>query len=327
MGSRAALVLASPPVVSVVVVNWNAGGALARCLASLAADAAAGIEVVVVDNASTDGSADAALAAYPWVRRHASGANVGFARGANAGAGLARGDVLVFLNPDAAVAPGALATLVGALAATPEAGIAGGGLVDEDGSWQPAAARFGVLPHLVCDTSLGRLGARRRRRVHSVDWVYGTFMAVRRDVFDGLGGFDGSYFLYGEDLDLCHRVRAAGYRVVYFADATITHRGNRSGARRWGTRRDVEVLKGTLRFFRRRRGAGAERAFRMLAGGGFALKAALATFGAMTGARDGAARGRLYARLAWLCATGDPAARRETAPAMPPLRVEAPRRS
>ena len=143
-----------------------------------------------------------------------------------------------------------------------------------------------------------------------VDWVYGSFLLCRRAALDAVGGFDEAYEMYGEDIDLCHRVGAAGYRVVYLADATLTHRGNRSGARRYGVRRDVEVLKGTLRFFRRRRGVAAERAFRVLAGGGFALKAALATLRALTGARDGAARGRLYARLAWLCATGDRAARR-----------------
>jgi hypothetical protein len=263
-------------VVSVVVVNWNAGGALARCLASLAPDAAAGAEVVVVDNASTDGSAAAAVATHPWARLHASGANVGFARGANAGAALARGDVLVFLNPDAAVAPGALATLVGALAAAPEAGIAGGGLVDEDGAWQPAAARFGVLSHLVCDTSLGRLGARRRRRVHAVDWVYGTFMAVRRDVFEGLGGFDGSYFLYGEDLDLCHRARAQGWRTIHVPEAGAVHGRNVSATTRFGLGRDAAVVRGELRFYARHRGRGAERLYRVVATAKFGLKAVVA---------------------------------------------------
>jgi len=167
-------VIPSRAVISVVVVNWNAGRALDRCLASLEADAAGGTEVVLVDNASTDDSTAAATRARPWVRVVASPANVGFARGANTGAATAGGDVLVFLNPDAVVEPGALARLCDALAADPRAGIAGGGLRDEDGAWQPAAARFGVLAHLLGDTTLGRLRERRRTDVHAVDWVVVT---------------------------------------------------------------------------------------------------------------------------------------------------------
>ena len=103
--------IASRSVISVVVVNWNAGRALDRCLASLDADAAGGIEVVLVDNASTDDSTASATRARPWVRVVPSTTNVGFARGANAGAAAARGDVLVFLNPDAVVETGAVARL------------------------------------------------------------------------------------------------------------------------------------------------------------------------------------------------------------------------
>src|SRR2546422_1467700 len=166
--------------VSVMIVNWNAGQALEACLASLAAGGVPAPEVVLVDNASSDGSARAASARHPQVRLLETGANLGFAAGANRGAAAAGGEVLVFLNPDARVLPGALATLVEALARTPDAGIAGGGLAGEGGGWQPAAARFAPLAHLLLDTTLGRLGARLRRAPHRVDWVYGTFMAVRR---------------------------------------------------------------------------------------------------------------------------------------------------
>jgi hypothetical protein len=234
--------------VSVVVVNWNAGTALARCLASLECDAQAGSEVVVVDNASTDGSTAAATHGRPWVRVVRSEANVGFARGANAGAAVARGDVLVFLNPDATVEPGAVGALAAALSVDTRAGIAGGGLVGEDGAWQPGAARFDVLAHLLCDTTLGRLRARRRRAVHTVDWVYGTFVAVRRAVFEALGGFDGSYFLYGEDLDLCHRARALGWTTLHVPAARAVHAGNVSATNRFGLGREAAVVEGEIRF-------------------------------------------------------------------------------
>lgn len=268
--------VASAPVVSVVVVNWNAGPALARCLASLDADAAAGTEIVLVDNASSDDSTVAATRDRPWVRVVQSTDNLGFARGANTGAATATGDVLVFLNPDAAVEPGALGLLVDGLGASSESAIAGGGLVDEDGGWQPAAARFGVVAHLVCDTTLGRLPARRRLVPYPVDWVYGTFMAIRRDVFDRLGGFDGSYFLYGEDLDLCHRARAAGWRTLHVPGARAIHGRNVSATTRFGLGRDAAVVRGELRFYARRRGRAAAGLYRVVAVTKFGAKALLA---------------------------------------------------
>jgi len=188
---------------SIVIVNWNAGESLAACIASVVAEAPG--EIVVVDNASSDDSLAAVRARHPTLRVLENGTNVGFAAAATQGATAARGDVLVFLNPDARLLPGALATLVDALVATPGAGIAGGGLVDERGRWEPAHARFDPVAHLVFDTTLGRLRARQRRAPVIVDWVYGTFMAVRAEVFRQLGGFDARYFVYGEDMDLCHR--------------------------------------------------------------------------------------------------------------------------
>jgi N-acetylglucosaminyl-diphospho-decaprenol L-rhamnosyltransferase len=261
---------------SVVIVNWNTGGELAACVASLADDARAGWEVVVVDNASDDGSAAAAAATFPWLTVIDAGANLGFAAGANLGAERAAGEVLVFLNPDARVLPGAVATLVDALAAVPRAGIAGGGLVSPDGAWQPGAARFGPLAHLLLDTTLGRLPARRRRRPYVVDWVYGTFMAVRRDLFGQLGGFDRAYFLYGEDMDLCHRAAQLGAVTLHVPAAQAIHGANLSAGRRFGLGREAEVVRGELRFYRRRGRPADLRVFQTVAACKFGAKAVLA---------------------------------------------------
>lgn len=266
-------------VISVVVVNWNAGPALVRCLASLDADAAAGTDVVVVENGGDDGSTVLATRDRPWVRVVETSGNLGFARGANAGAAAARGEVLVFVNPDATIEPGALRGLVEALTLAPGAAIAGGGLRDDDGGWQPAAARFGVLAHLVLDTTPGRLAARGRRDAHIVDWVYGTFMAVRREVFDTLGGFDGAYFLYGEDLDLCYRARVAGWRTLYVPGAVARHARNVSATTRFGLARDAAVVQGELRFYARRRGLGVAVLYRTVATIKFGVKALVATLG------------------------------------------------
>jgi hypothetical protein len=264
---------------SVVIVNWNAGPALAACLRSLGEDGGAtrAREVVLVDNASEDDSLAAARAAAPWARVVETGANLGFAGGANRGAEAAQGDVLVFLNPDARVLRGAVGALVDGLLGVPGAGIAGGGLVDARGRWQPSWARFGPVRHLVCDTTPGRLLERRRQRPCAVDWVYGTFMAVRRDLFRQLGGFDPAYFCYGEDMDLCWRARRLGARTIVVPAARVMHEGNPSARRRFGTDgRDAAVVAGELRFYRRRMRPRDELAYRVLGTAKFAAKGALA---------------------------------------------------
>ena len=286
--------------ISIVVVNWNAGAALGECLASLAADGLEGREVIVVDNGATDGSTAAARLRHPWVRVIETGANLGFAAGANRGAAVATGEVLVFLNPDARVLPGAISTLVEALRLTPGAGIAGGGLADARGRWQPGAARFGPLRHLVLDTTLGRLPSRLRRGAHVVDWVYGTFMAVRRDVFTQLGGFDAGYFVYGEDMDLCHRAARLGLRTVHVPSGRAVHGPNVSARLRFGTGREAEVVKGEMRFYATRGRPGDLGRFRVLAACKFGLKTALA---AATG-RPAAVT--TYARIVRACVAYDP---------------------
>jgi len=282
--------------VSVIIVNWNAGPALEPCLGSIGPGDA---EVIVVDNASTDGSAAAARARFPTVRVVETGENLGFAAGANRGAEAARGEVLVFLNPDARLLDGALAALVEALLVAPGAGIAGGALVDERGRWQPAWARFAPIPHLLLDTTLGRLGSRIRRRPYAVDWVYGTFMAVRRDLFRQLGGFDARYFLYGEDLDLCYRAGRLGLRTLHVPAARAMHAHNLSAALRFGLGREAEVVKGEMRFYAARGGPGALRRFRAVAACKFGLKTALA---ALAGRRDAVVT---YGRVVRACLAFD----------------------
>ncbi|TMB53059.1 MAG: glycosyltransferase [Deltaproteobacteria bacterium] len=288
--------------VSIVVVNWNAGAALDGCLESVAADGLAGRDVVLVDNDATDGSTARARVRHPWARVVETGLNLGFAGGANRGAAAARGEVLCFLNPDARVLPGAVQALVDTLERVPGAGIAGGGLVDEAGAWQPGAGRFAPVQHLVLDTTPGRLPARLRRMPYRVDWVYGTFMAVRRDLFRQLGGFDSRYFLYGEDLDLCYRAARLGSRTIHVPAARAVHGTNVSAAQRFGVGREAEVVKGEMRFYAARRAPRDLRLFRAVGACKFGLKAALA---AAIGRRGAAAS---YARVVRACVAFDPLA-------------------
>ena len=284
--------------VSVIIVNWNAGPALEACLASVG-PTERDVETVLVDNASTDGSAAAARLRFPAVRVVETGENLGFAAGANRGAEAARGDVLVFLNPDARLLDGAVAALVDALLRVPGAGIAGGALVDERGRWQPAWARFAPIRHLLLDTTVGRLASRVRRGAYAVDWVYGTFMAVRRDLFRQLGGFDARYFLYGEDLDLCYRAGRLGVRTLHVPAARAMHARNVSAALRFGLGREAEVVKGEMRFYAARGGPGALRRFRAVAACKFGLKTALA---ALAGRRDAVVT---YGRVVRACLAFD----------------------
>jgi GT2 family glycosyltransferase len=262
--------------VSVVIVNWNAGPALLDCLASVRGDTSPARDVVLLDNASTDGSTAAARARYPDIRILEAGANLGVAAGANRGAAFTRGEVIVFLNPDACVLPGAMTTLVDTLLLVPGAGIAGGGLVDERGRWQPGAARFAPVRHLLLDTTLGRLAARARRAPYAVDWVYGTFMAVRRDLFRQLGGFDARYFVYGEDLDLCYRAARLGARTIHVPQARALHGPHPSAVGRYGDGREAAVVEGEMRFYAARGAPGDLRRFRTVAACKFGLKSLLA---------------------------------------------------
>src|SRR5206468_900029 len=138
-----------------------------------------------------------------------------------------------------------------------------------------AAGRFGPVRHLMLDTTPGRLGARLRRAPYRVDWVYGTFMAVRRDLFRQLGGFDPRYFLYGEDLDLCYRAARLGSRTIHVPAARAVHGTNVSAAQRFGVGREAEVVKGEMRFYAARRAPRDLRLFRAVGACKFGLRAAL----------------------------------------------------
>jgi GT2 family glycosyltransferase len=262
---------------------------------------------VVVDNASTDASVDGVRARVPAARVVVNASNRGFAAAANQGWRASPRTFVLFLNPDAVVAPDAIARALDHLARRPELALVGCRTLNADGTPQPTVDRFHSVRGLVAE-ALGRdrrpSGAPRGTSPAAsgpVDWVYGSFLLARRAALAAVGGFDEAYEMYGEDLDLCHRLHAAGFGVGYCAEATIVHHGNRSGAQRYGAERDVAVLRGTLRFFRRRRGLLATLGFRAAAGVRFALAARRA---------EDAATARRYMAMARLCATGDPEGRR-----------------
>lgn len=302
---------------TIVVVTWENAAEVRPLVSSLASTLAAGAELVVVDNASTDATRTELAANAPHARVIANTANRGFAAAANQGLAASRRRFVLFLNPDAVVEPAAVPRALAYLDGQPAVGVVGCRTLNADGTPQATVDRFHSVRGLVAEAWAGGRASGTPRGTSPtasgiVDWVYGSFMLGRRAALDAVGGFDEAYEMYGEDLDLCHRLRAAGWATAYCADAIVIHHGNRSGARRYGSERDVAVLRGTLRFFRRRRGWLAEIGFRATAGARFAWQAARARW-AGANDPDAAARARRYARMARLCLGGDPAGRRADA--------------
>ncbi len=262
--------------VGAVIVSWNAGADLAACVESLRSGIGGVVdEMVVVDNASTDDGLER-LGTPAGVAVVRAGANLGFGAGANLGARYCRSELLLILNPDTRLLPGAIDAAAAYLDANPRVGIAGAVLVDAAGRWQPSAGYLGALAHLLLDTRPFRRPLRRSRLV---GWVHGAFLLMPRRVFEGIGGFDARFFMYGEDMDLCARARAAGFRTAIVSDARVLHYGNRSGRLRFGERRPLEVLKGEMRFYAFSGGRFSLPFFRAVGAIKFALKAALQRLG------------------------------------------------
>jgi GT2 family glycosyltransferase len=234
------------PSLSVVIVNYNAGRHLVRCLQSLVEHLPdVSWDGVVVDNCSTDGSEESVATFAPRVSLLRNATNVGFGRAVNQGVAATTGPLCLFLNPDGALLPGAVQRLLAGIAHHPECAIIAPAVVNEDGTPQGnARGDPTMLTGLFGRTSVLRKffpgAAIARRNVVTdaasgltkagieVDWVSGSCMLVRRDVFEHHQGFDERYFMYWEDADLCRRIRGAGGTVRYLPEARVSHAVGRS---------------------------------------------------------------------------------------------------
>ncbi|HEX2190634.1 MAG TPA: glycosyltransferase family 2 protein, partial [Longimicrobiaceae bacterium] len=205
---------------AVVVVNHNTRELLRACLASLPS----GVPAVVVDNASTDGSAEMVRASFPHAVLLADGTNPGYGAAANRGVRACAAEHVLVLNSDTRLEPGALEALGAHLDRHPRAAVAGPALLNPDGSPQASCFPFpGTLGWLLENDPVAPLavripGLRGRllcasppRRAAAVPWVLGAALAVRRSAFEEVGGFDEAYFMYFEEVDLCRRLASAGW--------------------------------------------------------------------------------------------------------------------
>ena len=230
------------PKLAVVIVSFETRDTLVEGLAALEGSAGLQVETVVVDNASTDGSAVAVRARFPGARVIANTENVGFSRACNQGARETRAPFVLFLNPDATLAPGALAALVALLEARPRVGIAGPRTRSSNGDIQVSTGADLSLVSEWRQRGLVRGVAHRDPRAlaeaearhaveHEPGWVSGACLLARRKALDAVSGFDERFFLYEEDADLCRRVRAAGFQVLFTPEAEARHAKGRSMAR------------------------------------------------------------------------------------------------
>ena len=230
------------PEVSVLIVSFNTRELTRACLENVRAECAGmAAEVVVVDNASSDGSAAMIAAEFPEVRLLRSAVNLGFGNGNNRAIAEATGKTLVLLNTDAFFHAGGLRRALEHMEAQPRCGLAGGRHVGRDGAAQAATHAFHslwndgtVLTGLAAKFPRSRWLARLDRghadatAAAAVDWVTGALLVVRPEALQEVGRFDPAFFLYYEEVDLCRRMKGAGWEVWYWPDVVITHLGGES---------------------------------------------------------------------------------------------------
>ena len=219
--------------------------------------------MIVVDNASEDGSPDMVDSEFPEFRLLRQTQNLGFTGGHNLAISQKRGHHVALLNSDTVVHPGAIENILRYLAERPEAGVVGPKLLNPDGSLQYSCRRFpNPLAAAFRNTFLGRWFPKNRfvrdylmtdmghDETREVDWVSGAAMFIRGELVDQIGGLDDGYFMYCEDTDYCKRAWEAGFKVVYLPSAVITHAIGRS-TDRVANKMIVRFHKSMFRFYRK----------------------------------------------------------------------------
>ncbi|MFN6017511.1 MAG: glycosyltransferase family 2 protein [Verrucomicrobiota bacterium] len=225
---------------TIVIINWNSRDYLAKCLDSIRQQRLSrDTEVVVVDGASFDGSEALVRDKFPEVDFIQSPENIGYGRCCNLGVRAARGEFLLILNPDTELRPGAVGAMMSVLKAQPKIGLVGARLIDPDGTFQSSSTHPlpGIFNTVFDCAFIRRLawqisGRSRRRSPFTVKAVSGACMMVRTSLFKKIGGFNPRFFMYGEDVDLCQRVRTTGYEVYHVPMAEVVHHGGVSSANR-----------------------------------------------------------------------------------------------
>lgn len=226
---------------SVIVVSWNTRELLRRCLETLRAELDAigpssTWEVFVIDNNSSDGSADMVRAEHGWVKLTANRENLGFAKANNQAIREAKGRLVLLLNPDTEVRPGAIRTLISFLSERPRAGVVAPRLLNSDGSTQRSCREFPTFIGMIYELiGLSRMFPNNKTfgRYKMLDWNHdderevdqpeGACLLIRRELLDGVGPLDEGFFMLFEEVDWCYRVKKAGWQIWFTPRAEIVH--------------------------------------------------------------------------------------------------------
>jgi N-acetylglucosaminyl-diphospho-decaprenol L-rhamnosyltransferase len=264
------------PDLSVIIVNWNVRDLLRRCLHSILANLpACQLEIIVVDNGSTDGSPEMVRTEFPQVHLMANPDNRGFTAANNQGLAVARGRYVLLLNPDTEVVGDALETLVAFADAHPDVGVVGPQLLNPDGTVQSSRRRFPTLATALLESTWLQPYAPRRLlaryyvldrpddKVQDVDWVTGAALMARREAVEQVGPLDEGFFMYSEELDWCRRFRAAGWRVVYLPTARVIHYEGKSSEQVLPARH-IHFQTSKIRYFRKYHGPAAAEVLRLV---------------------------------------------------------------
>lgn len=253
---------------SIIIVNYKSRNFLEPCLASInACPPSVSREVIVIDNASYDGSKEMIAAGYPGTIYIQSDANLGFAKANNLAAKTAAGRAFLFLNPDTIVLGTALETLFMGLQADAGAGSAGPVLLNTDMTLQTSCIQsFPTILNQVADSEYlrrafpnsGLWGFSHANRggelASEVDVISGACLMVRKEAFEAVGGFSEDYFMYYEDTDLCYKIRRKGWRNIFIPSARVVHHGGGSAKASGSTFSDVMLAESMWRYFNKTRG-------------------------------------------------------------------------
>ena len=267
--------------ISIIIVSWNVRSLLEQCLRSIHRNQYSAFniqsapnpehrilntEILIVDNASHDGTVEMLRAEFPAVRVIANSANLGFTRANNQALALAQGRYLFLLNPDTELRADALQKMFEYAEQNPRVGIIGPQLFYGDGSIQSSRRRFPTRVTAFLESTILQQWFPQNRTLtqfymrdtrddetQPVDWINGSAMFVRRQVYDQVGGFDEAFFMYSEELDWCRRAKNAGWQIVYLPSAQITHYEGKS-SEQVVAQRDIYFHSSKIRYYNKYHG-------------------------------------------------------------------------
>lgn len=261
--------------ISVVIVEFNTAKILSDCLNSISEQIkrleekkSAKVEVIVVDNASSDGSVKMIRNEFPWVRLVVNQENVGFSRANNQAARFSKGAFLLFLNSDTKLCEKSLESLWSFWQNHKNAGAVGPRLLNQDGTSQPSVGSFpslGVVSLMLFWEHF--FGSRIVRasflKEKEVDWVMGAALMTKKEVWEKVGGWDEAIFMYMDEVEFCYRIKEAGWPIFFYPEAQVIHLG-RASSRRGKKDPIISIYRGLVYFYQKHRGKLARLILRLL---------------------------------------------------------------